>query len=183
MVRLAILLTLCVLASCKEISFREPQPRGKKSLTTVPKNLQGKYMAVKDDGEFTKDTIVIYEKGYRFGYFDPKDKGSDKYENGVLGDSLVLKSFKGYYFLNFNERPEWNLRVLTLDKNGDLIYMGPEQEQVDFDEYIKKLSADVKVDSFTIDGEMLYQIDPSPGELVKLIEKGYYSRMVLKKVK
>lgn len=176
------LLFLCI--ACKEISFREPQPKGRKVLRSVPKELHGRYQAQKEDGDFAKDTIVINAQGYSFKYFDPADQLKDHdADKGKLGDSLVLKTYKGYYFLNTNENPEWLLRVFKKEKNGDLIYMSPEQEGVDFKDYIAKLSKEIKIDSITLKDEVLYQIDPTPKQLVKLIEHGYFSRTLLKKIR
>ena len=45
-----------------------------------------------------------------------------------LGDSLVLKKYKGYYFFNDNENPEWLLRVVKREPNGDLSYMLLDQQ-------------------------------------------------------
>src|SRR4051812_39635629 len=125
MSRLVLIFALFVLISCKEISFREPQPKGRKALASIPKSLQGKYLSLKEEnGEFSKDTIVIYSTGYRFGYFDPIERAKKgDLDKGTLGDSLVLKSYKGYYFMNMNQKPEWMLRVLKQQKNGDLLYM------------------------------------------------------------
>jgi hypothetical protein len=182
MKRLAIILIVAV-TGCKEITFREPQPRGRKALSSIPKELHGRYHAQKENGEVSNDTIIVSSRGYRIGYYDPADQiKRDKLDDGKLGDSLVLKTFKGYYFLNFAENPEWLLRVFKKEKNGDLIYMIPEQEGVDFKDYISKLSKEIRIDSVTLKDEVLYQIDPSPKKLVELVEKGYFSRTLLKKI-
>ena len=184
-----VIIILCAflsVTSCKEISFREPQPAGRKPLNETPKSLKGKYLTVQENGDLSKDTVIISNRGYRFGYFDASQRSSSdlsRYDEGVLSDSLILKSYKGYYFLNINQNPEWLLRVIKQEKNGDLIYMAPEQEGVDFKDYIKKLSAEIKIDSIEVNQEMLYQIDPSPNQLLNLIEKGFFSRTVLKKLK
>lgn len=174
------------LASCKEISFEQPQPKGKKSLTEFPKSLRGKYLTRNENGGWSKDTVVIEAKGYHFGFFDPADRdnaGSDEFDRGFISDTLVLKSHKGYFFLNLLQRPQWALRVLRPEKNGDLTFMAPEQDGVDFKDYVKKLSAEIRVDSFLRNDKMFYQIDPSPNELVRLIEKGFFSKAILKKIK
>jgi hypothetical protein len=166
--------TMLTLA-CKEVSFKEP---------SVPKPLQGKYLVLTEDGSPSKDTIVITPKGYRFGYFDPEERAAknDEYEVGVLSDSMVLKSFKGYYFLSLNEDPEWILRVLRQEKNGDLTYMSLEDKKVDFTEYLEQLSAEIRIDSMTTEKETLYQIDPDANELVDLIKKGFFSETRLLKI-
>ena len=172
------------LLSCKEVSFKEPQPKGKKELTTVPRDLQGKFLVITDDGTPSKDTIVITSKGYRFGYFDPEERAAknDEYEEGVLSDSMILKSYKGYYFLSLNENPEWILRVLKEEKNGDLIYMTLEDKKIEFTEYLEKLSAEIRIDSMTTEQETLYQIDPDANQLVELIKKNLFSETRLIRV-
>ena len=94
-----------------------------------------------------------------------------------------MKKFKGYYFVNINENPEWLLRVIKQETNGDLFYMTMD-EGVSFKEFLDKVSKEIKIDSVEINGEKLYQIDPSPKQLVRLIEKGYYKNTLeMKKLK
>lgn len=177
-----LILSLLV-TGCKEITFREPQPKGKKALKANPKNIQGKYLAVEDNGEISKDTVIITENGYHVNYFEASEKpASGSLDRGTLGDSLVIKKYKGFYFLNFNEKPEWSLRVLHVEKNNDLILMALEEEGLDFNAYVKKLAKEIQIDSFEVNDEMLYQIDPEPRQLIALIKKGYFSKRVLKKV-
>lgn len=178
------IIVLILLVSCKEVTFKEPQPKDKKPLTSVPKNLQGKYLVMTEEGTPSKDTVVITARGYRFGYFDPEERAAknDQYEEGVLGDSMVLKSFKGYFFLSMNENPEWILRVLKQEKNGDILYMTLEDKKMEFNEFLERLSAEIRIDSMTTEKETLYQIDPDPNQLVDLIKKGYFSETRLIKV-
>jgi hypothetical protein len=151
---------------CKEISFKEPQPRGKKSLSEVPEGLQGVYL-LSDGNETAKDTLIVSEKGYLI-VSDQKQK--------LLGDSLVLKQFKGYYFININENPEWLLRVIKREDNGDLTYMSMDVEEDSFNDLLRRLSKEVLIDSIQMEGEKLYQIDPKPSQLLKLIKKGFFKK-------
>lgn len=185
MKRLFSLFLLLCFFGCKEVSFENPQPEGKKPLTSIPKSIRGKYLVVGDDGQLSKDTVIITEQGYRFGYFDPIERKAhnERYEEGTISDSLVIKNYKGYYFVNVNEDPEWILRILKPEKNGDLIYMTLEEKKTDFNVYLEKLSSQIRIDSMTTDKETLYQIDPEPNELVKIIEMGYVSQTKLVKVK
>lgn len=184
--RLLIAVILLALCSCKEISFKEPQPRGKAALTAVPEALRGYYLPVREDGDLSKDTVVILSNGYRFGYFNTADRAGNrivKYDARILGDSLVVKLFKNYFFISFREDPEWLLRVIRQERNGDIVYMAPGQKGIDFKDYIKKLSTEVKIDSAVVNRKTIYQIDPSPQTLLKLVESGYFSRTILRKVK
>jgi hypothetical protein len=178
------LLIAVLIFSCKEISFREPQPKGRRILLSVPEKLRGKYLTFQDNGEVSKDTVVITANGYRFGYYDQTSGSAYEpdYHSGVLSDSLVLKYYRGYYFLNLYEDPEWLLRVIKQQKNGDLLYMALEQKNVDFNDYVSKLSTEIAIDSVKRKNKILYYIDPSPSKLVELIEKGYLSHAILKKV-
>lgn len=182
---LALLLLCWIFVACKEVTFETPQPKGRKALSSVPKNLQGKYLTHTEEGELSKDTIIITPKGYHFGYFDPADrvKKSESYDKGVLSDTMVLKSYKGYYFLNIYENPEWLLRVLKRDKNGDLIYMTLEEKGTDFNDFLNKLSVEIAIDSTQLENETLYQIDPSPQKLIELIDKGFFTETRLTRIK
>jgi len=171
--KLVIPFILLCLVGCKEISFQQPQPKGIRALTNIPVDLRGKYLLV-DPNSPTPDTLFVETEGYRVGH-NPKEKN-------VLGDSIVLKSYKGYYFLNINGNPEWFLRVIKQDNHGDLMYMSLEQEQNDFGNFIKKLSTVINVDSVQLKDEKLYQIDPTPKQLLALIDKGYFKKITLKKI-
>lgn len=179
-----IFLLVVFLCSCKEISFRQPQPKGRKALSAIPAKLQGKYLAYQENGELAEDTIIITRNGYLFSYHEalPASTHRENYDEGVLSDTLVLKSYRGYYFLNLYEEPEWLLRVIKQEKNGDLTYMAMEQDNVDFNDYIRKLSYEIAVDSVSVGEETLYHIDPPPSKLIDLIEKGFFTKTALKKI-
>ena len=99
------------LASCSEISYKEPQPKGIKNLTQVPSKLHGRYLIL-DDGE-QSDTLVVSATGYKLG----------KDDLATLSDSLVMKYYKGYYFINMRSDYSWYLRVVKPLPNGNLSYM------------------------------------------------------------
>ena len=163
------------LVACKEISFREPQPKGKKSLSQIPRELLGSYLVVEEKGADSKDTLVVTKKGY----YVPGDSSKED-----LGDSLVLKKYKGYYFFNDNENPEWLLRVVKRESNGDLSYMLLEPKDKSFGEFLLALNEEIEIDSVEVNNQKLYQIDPSPKKLISLIEKGHFKKTItLKKVK
>ncbi len=161
------------LSGCKEISFREPQPKGKRKLTSIPEKLQGKYL-LEDENGINTDTLFVTSAGYRIG--------NDLKHEARLSDSLILKYFKGYYFLNMRERPKWYLRILQKEKDGNLVCMTMETANQNFYDYINRLSTEIKIDSVKSNDGMLYQIDPSPKKLIDLIKKGFVKKMILKKI-
>lgn len=162
------------LVSCKEISFKEAQPKGKKDLTKVPEELCGNYAISNDEGK-TEDTLFITAQGYKLGH-NPNDEA-------FLSDSLVLKFYKGYYFLSINKRPEWFLRVVQPEKNGDIAYLVMEQQDGSFSDYLERVSFEVEIDSTSSTTEKLYQIDPTPKQLIELIQKGFFKKTILKKIR
>ena len=162
---------LILLFACKEITFREPQPKGKKSLKEIPEKLCGMYLLNAEDDN-TQDTLYVTKDGYMMA--------SDKKKN-PLGDTLVVKNFKGYYFVNTNENPEWLLRIIKPEKDGDLLYMSMDVEESKFNSLISSLSKEVPLDSSEVNGEKLYQIDPTPKQLITLIKKGYFKKTILMK--
>jgi hypothetical protein len=169
-----VLLALLTSTACKEISFKEPQPRDKKILKTVPAELQGKYF-IKDENGTATDTLTINEWGYTVGH--------NANESALLSDSLVLKYHKGYYFINMDAHPEWILRVIRRDTNGDLLVMSMEDKERNFYSFLKQLSAETKIDSSEVNGEKLYQIDPSPAKLISLVKHGYFKETKFRKIK
>jgi hypothetical protein len=158
-------LVLLTLVSCQEITYKEPQPKNKKSLTEMPTSLRGRYL-MEDETSNQKDTLYISETGYR--------TQGGAVDEGTLGDSLVLKKYKGYYFLNINQRPEWALRIIKQEKNGDILFMSMEDKE--FNSFLKKLGKEIKIDSTYAGDEKLYQIDPTPKQLVGLIKKKYFGQ-------
>lgn len=139
----------------------------------MPKNLRGKYLIAEENGT-NKDTLVIT----RLGYYIRNDS-----TKGSLGDSLVLKKYKGYYFFNDNENPEWLLRVVKQEANGDLSYMYMDSEEKSFNDFVYSLNKEIQIDSFEVKGKKLYQIDPTPKQLLELIKKGYFKKTIhLKKL-
>ena len=96
-----------------------------------------------------------------------------------LGDSLVLKSYKGYYFVNINENPEWLLRIIKPEADGNLTFMSMNTREEAFNALLTRLSQDdVRIDSLKSGNDTLYQIDPTPRQLLKLIKHGYFNEKV-----
>jgi hypothetical protein len=53
-----------------------------------------------------------------------------------------------------------------------------------FNQYLLELNEVIKIDSSEVDGEKLYQIDPSPRELYSLMRKGFFRKsLTIKKIR
>lgn len=168
-----VFILLITITACKEISYKEPQPRGKRVLSEIPQELRGKYLLTEDDGS-NKDTLIVARNGYYVSGDSTK---------GTLGDSLILKKYKGYYFFSDNENPEWLLRIVKREANGDLTYMYMDSQEKSFNDFLIDLNQEIKIDSAEVNGKQLYQIDPSPKQLLSLIKKGFFKKsMLLKKL-
>lgn len=172
--KLFIAFLILAISACKEISFKEPQPKGKKALSEIPKELLGTYL-LEEEISAGRDTMVVTKNGY----FVKSDS-----TKGELGDSLVLKKYKGYYFFNDNENPEWLLRVIKKEPSGDLSYLLMDPGEQSFNEFLLRLNEEIEIDSTESNDERLYQIEPTPKKLIYLIEKGYFRKKItLKKLK
>ncbi|QOI96872.1 MAG: hypothetical protein HRU69_04910 [Flammeovirgaceae bacterium] len=172
------ILIIAVLAtSCLEITYKEPQPKGVPALAKVPRKLQGSYYLT-EDGIRLDDILVIFENGYRL---EPKDK-NEKVEEFLLSDSLILKHYKGYYFVNSRATYSWHLRVLQRKKNGDLQLMEmenvPENEE-ERKQFLERLNAEVPVIKTATNGNPRYVIDPTSKKLTDLIRKGFFKEKIL----
>ena len=169
MKNLVLLFLGIVLFSCTEISYKEPQPKGIKALSKIPSALHGTYHWKGDE----QDTIIIFDGGF---------KSIDKKEDALyVSDSLVLKKYKGNYYINYRDDSRWLLRILKPQKNGDLLFMQMKnvpQAGAERQEFIQKLSMETPVVESTVDSTTYFIIDPSPKKLHKLIESGFFEEHV-----
>lgn len=162
---LLIAIFLCVV-SCKEVTFKESQPRGKQALKDLPKELRGRYaITSSEDGE--QDTVIVTAKG-----FYVTGDSTETY----LSDTRILKKYSGYYFVNDFQDPQWMLRVIKRENNGDLSYLALEPDKISFNDYLVELNKEIRIDSMERNGGMIYQIDPTPKELLNLLAKGYFRK-------
>ena len=87
-----ILILLCmalILASCEEVVYPDPQPPRVKALKEIPDPLRGLYL------DLNLDTLVVGQRSFIYLIEDPEDV-----QETFLSDSVVLKSYKGKYFLS-----------------------------------------------------------------------------------
>ncbi len=165
--------------SCKEVSFREPQPAGVNSLTEIPKSLQGSYIAIDEKGNDT-DTLIVESWGYHFR--DAKEK--DWLGRGVISDTLVIKSYQNYYFVNFRAGDQWILRLIRQKPSGSIEFMSiPVGDDAKRKDILKKLSKKFPVTEIQRKDDTFYQINPNRDQLMQLIQEGFFTGNELARIK
>lgn len=169
-----------LLYSCKEITFREPQPAGIAPLREVPFAIRGPYTTRdKATGEIG-DTLIIESWGYHFK--DKEDK--DWLGKGRLSDTLVVKFYENYYFVNFKEGDQWVLRLVKEKSPGVLEFMSIDiQDDSKRKEILRKISRKVPIKQIDRNDDTFYQINPTPTQLMALIKDGFFTGIELRKIK
>jgi hypothetical protein len=181
-IRLLILILFwsLLLYSCNEVTYPEPQPVGVSALRNIPPALLGQYSTRdKSTGEIG-DTLIIESWGYHFK--DTNDK--DWLGSGRLSDTLVVKFYQNYYFVNFKEGDQWVLRLVKEKSPGVLEILSIDlQEEAKRKEVLKKISRKISVKEVEKNGDKFYQISPTPAQLMTLIKEGYFAGIELRKMK
>jgi len=166
--------------SCKEVTFNAPQPAGVPALKEVPEALRGKFQPSGISKEDEKDTLIIESWGYHFK--DGKDK--DWLGRGVISDSLVIKFYQDYYFVNFRSDDQWIVRLIKLNPSGDIEFLSIDlSDDEKRKQVLKKLSKRMKVIEVKHKDDTFYQINPTTAQLMQLIKEGYFTSNELKRVK
>ncbi len=175
-----IFILVLFLSSCKEISFKEPQPAGVTPLTTIPENLRGSYQAGDKVDKEDLDTLIIESWGYHFKDKDDKDWLG----RGTLSDSLVIKFYQDYYFINFRSGNQWVLRLVKQKPNGSLDFLSIDiADDAKRREMLRKMSRKFKVTEVKKESDTFYQINPTKDQLMQLIKEGYFTGDELRKIK
>lgn len=168
-----------LLASCKEVSFPEPQPAGVQRLKEVPSALRGKFVGVNAQGNDT-DTLIIESWGYHFR--DTNDK--DWLGKGVLSDSLVVKFYQDHYFVNFRTGDQWVLRVIRQKTGGAIDFLSiPVGDDAQRKEILRKLSRKFTVKEVQRKDDTFYQINPTREQLMELLRDGFFTGNELTKIR
>ena len=177
---LLILFWSLLLYSCKEVTFTQPQPAGIVPLKEIPIGLHGNYQTYDRQTGETGDTLIIESWGYHFK--DTEDK--DWLGRGTLSDSLVIKFYKSYYFVNFKDGDQWVLRLVKEKSPGVLEFMSIDiQDDSKRREMLRKISKKMTVKEIRKGDDTFYQINPTPAQLITLIDEGYFSGVELRKMK
>jgi len=177
-VAILILFWSSLLYSCKEVTFREPQPMGVPSLKEMPQKLLGQYVTRDRTTGELGDTLIVESWGYHFKDTDDKDWLG----NGRLSDSLVVKFYQNYYFVNFKEGDQWVLRLVKEKSPGVLELLSIDiQEDAKRKEILRKISRKVSVHEIARGDDTFYQINPTPPQLIALINEGCFTSIELRK--
>ena len=169
-----------LLFSCKEVTFKEPQPAGVSALKEVPAALRGTYQTYdQTSGDFS-DTLIIEEWGYHMKDKDDKDWLG----RGTLSDTLVVKFHENYYFVNFKSGGQWILRLVKPDPDGSIRFLAIDiQDDAKRKDILKKISKKLKISEFKHKDDTYYQINPTALQLISLIKEGYFTGPKLTKIK
>jgi hypothetical protein len=172
---------LCVFFSaCKEVSFKEPQPAGVNALPSIPTGLHGWYQAGDKNDKQDTDTLIIESWGYHFKDKDDKDWLG----RGTLSDSLVIKAYQDYYFVNFRSGNQWVLRLIKQKPTGALEFLSIDiGDDAKRKEMLRKMSRKFKVTEIKKESDTFYQINPTKEQLMQLIKEGYFTGDELPKIK
>ncbi|PZR36276.1 MAG: hypothetical protein DI538_14125 [Azospira oryzae] len=166
--------------SCKEVSFTVAQPAGVAALKEVPEELRGKFRPLETPSDEKKDTLIIESWGYHFK--DNNDK--DWLGRGTISDSLVIKFYQNYYFVNFRSGDQWVLRLIKQKPSGNLelmsIDIGADEKRK---KVLKKLSKRFRITEVRYKDDTFYQINPTAAQLMQLIKEGYFTSNELKRLK
>lgn len=169
-----------LLFSCKEVTFKDPQPAGVLALKEVPAALRGAYQTYdQTTGDFS-DTLIIEEWGYRMKDKDDKDWLG----RGTLSDTLVVKFHENYYFVNFRSGGQWILRLVKQDPDGSIKFMAIDiQDDTKRKDILKKISKKLKISEFKHKDDTYYQINPTSQQLMTLVKEGFFTGPKLTKIK
>ncbi|GHN00278.1 hypothetical protein WSM22_17670 [Cytophagales bacterium WSM2-2] len=170
-----------LLISCKEVTYPVAQPAGISSLKEVPSALRGSFQTYdQTTGDFS-DTLIIESWGYHMK--DKKDK--DWLGRGTLSDTLVVKFYQNYYFVNFKVNDQWILRLIRQHPNGSVEFLSidVQKDEGKKKDILSKISKKLKITEFKRKDDIFYQINPTPAQLMTLIKEGYFTGTKLDKVK
>jgi len=160
------------ISACTEVSFPTHQPKGVSPLSEFPVNLRGRYTT--SDSDSLRDTLIIDKTSYRFTSAE-KTKSNDWLSHAQLSDSLVIKTYKGYYFINFKEKNQWLLRVVKSGGNSNVTFLTFAIDGTGKDKLLSELERELPVETIQVSSsDKYYRIDPTPKKLIQLIKKKKY---------
>lgn len=161
-----LIIMVLFLSSCTQVYFEEAQPAGKRNIPRFPDKLTGLYLSVSGDSilRINKDNLIIYlenGKDLRFS----------------LDDNMVLKKYKGEYYINVQnrEKPYWILFVFSR-KDNVLYPKQPVLGEKSISKYKEITTILDNKDRQDLD-EKQYLLNPGKKELLELIKSDLFENM------
>ncbi|MDX2246403.1 MAG: hypothetical protein SF052_06495 [Bacteroidia bacterium] len=168
------------ITSCITVQFTQPQPEGKPALTSFPEEFRGTYLMTEPGDCSNTDSLVIFAEGFlsisQTG--DSVSPPTFERQKSFLSDSLVLKFYKGEYYLNVLDKEEKTYSVLLLKKerNGDcVVWMINAEKEI---ETLRRFTSDIE-EVVNTEGKTDYYIaNPSAKELSRFVESGGFQGLL-----
>jgi hypothetical protein len=164
------------LASCTEIYFSEPQPKGIKSLDNGFEELIGEYISF-DENEDENDTVIITKNRIQFSDEESMDE--------ELSETFIVKKYKSHFFINFYdaEKDLWQLVVAKTDEENSLHVTNLMSIDEDNSEDLSTKRYARKVEDEDEDDYIV--MNPSRRQLMKLIDYPIFdeNKLDLNKIK
>ena len=157
----AMLITSLLVTACATYQFERPQPVNKRSFKKIPRKHRGLF--VSSDG----DSIQVEAKRILL------NPGGDTL---VLSDSLDLRRYKGFYFMNVREESnQWQLTLVEF-KDKDyvtLYYLDPKNKS-----QRKQIAAITEIQTEKKeDGDKVYILNPTKKEWRKILRHRLFKEM------
>jgi len=160
------IITALILSSCVEVEFKQPMPPNKGTiLDKLPEEISSYFMSIDKDST-GNSKLDISEFNSDFDWHDP------------LPEDIILKKWKGSYYLNQKEGERWQLLMVKdgLNQSFDVYHLdGSNSATVD------KLKSITKVEEILSDNGDLEGIilDPSFKEFKRILNSGAFEKVDL----
>lgn len=157
------------LASCTQAVFTEQQPKGEKTLSSFPNDVQGVYTSGNND------SLIVKEKSFSYKISITNKQNSLFGNNNAnseskLSDDVQLRKMENYYIINQKkEKKEWSL--LIGERRKDSLFVS--WVNLDNDTILTKMKAITKVKEVIEDGKVeKYVLSPSAKEFSEILKSG-----------
>ncbi len=163
---LKFIIALLFLSSCVEVEFKQPMPPNKGTvLKKLPEEIISYFMSLDKDST-GNSKLDISEFSTDFEWHEP------------LPEDIILKEWKGSYFLNQKEGKHWQLLMVKDGSNKSFnVYHLDGSNSATLD----KLKSITKVEEvLSDDGDLeLIILDPSLKEFKKILKSGAFEKIDL----
>jgi len=159
------LTTLFFVFSCIDLGFEYAQPYGRNNVSGIPDKWKGTYI-------LEEDTIVISDN------FINSLKDSLAFSDK---DSLLIRKYKGWYYLNIKKSTRSYWTVLCLRERGQSLWvLTPEIESEDS---IELKPFGMRIENNNDGSIQSFVIDPKITDWKKLLKSNFFSSYELRRVK